>query len=336
MNLGSNTLIPIYDNEDSVCGIIYNDEPYYFQKNLQGDIVGIVDKDAKVVAKYSYDAWGVCTVTSDNSNVGIANVNMFRYRGYYYDFEIGMYYLWSRYFDPSIGRFINSDNPDIFVLYSVIENNLYTYCLNNPINNRDEKGRLATWIVKKIVSVILGVFVGLTQQFLSDVFLSAYNRKFSISSLGTYVSSAVNGGWDALWGGGIAVEICKSLISNIIGQMVDMWNGGEFDFEGLMWSIADGLFSYVLNKVFKTPKFIRDIKDQAVAKGIKGTKKLMKFLNKRVRQIEITKFTFGAIKEAIKSFVTDCLNYAKECAKEFYNDLCSLISPRKPTVNSYC
>ena len=186
MNLGSNTLIPIYDNEDSVCGIIYNDEPYYFQKNLQGDIVGIVDKDAKVVAKYSYDAWGVCTVTSDNSNVGIANVNMFRYRGYYYDFEIGMYYLWSRYFDPSIGRFINSDNPDIFVLYSVIENNLYTYCLNNPINNRDEKGRLATWIVKKIVSVILGVFVGLTQQFLSDVFLSAYNRKFSISSLGTY------------------------------------------------------------------------------------------------------------------------------------------------------
>lgn len=94
-------------------------------------------------------------ITSDNSNVGIANVNMFRYRGYYYDFEIGMYYLWSRYFDPSIGRFINSDNPDIFVLYSVIENNLYTYCLNNPINNRDEKGRLATWIVKKIVSVIL-------------------------------------------------------------------------------------------------------------------------------------------------------------------------------------
>lgn len=52
--------------------------------------------------------------------------------------------------------------------------------------------------------------------------------------------------------------------------------------------------------------------------------------------MEITKFTFGAIKEAIKSFVTDCLNYAKECAKEFYNDLCSLISPRKPTVNSYC
>ena len=151
MNLGSNTLIPIYDNEDSVCGIIYNDEPYYFQKNLQGDIVGIVDKDAKVVAKYSYDAWGVCTVTSDNSNVGIANVNMFRYRGYYYDFEIGMYYLWSRYFDPSIGRFINSDNPDIFVLYSVIENNLYTYCLNNPINNRDEKGRLLG-LLKKLLA----------------------------------------------------------------------------------------------------------------------------------------------------------------------------------------
>ena len=59
MNLGSNTLIPIYDNEDSVCGIIYNDEPYYFFTNLQGDVIAIADKQAKVVAKYSYDAWGV-------------------------------------------------------------------------------------------------------------------------------------------------------------------------------------------------------------------------------------------------------------------------------------
>ena len=32
-----NILVPMYDNADSVCGILYNDEPYYFQKNLQGD-----------------------------------------------------------------------------------------------------------------------------------------------------------------------------------------------------------------------------------------------------------------------------------------------------------
>ena len=88
----------MYDNEDAVCGIQYNGEPYYFFKNLQGDIIAITDKDAKVVAKYTYDAWGVCTIAQDVSDCGIANVNPFRYRGYYYDSEIGLYYLQSRYY----------------------------------------------------------------------------------------------------------------------------------------------------------------------------------------------------------------------------------------------
>ena len=46
-----NTLIPLYDNEDSVCGIVHNDIPYYFIKNLQGDVIAIVDKDARTVAR---------------------------------------------------------------------------------------------------------------------------------------------------------------------------------------------------------------------------------------------------------------------------------------------
>lgn len=90
---GGNTLTHIYDNEDSVCGIIYNDEPYYFQKNLQGDIVGIVDKNSAVVARYSYDAWGKCTIDSTTTNVTIANINPFCYRGYYFDKETNLYYL---------------------------------------------------------------------------------------------------------------------------------------------------------------------------------------------------------------------------------------------------
>lgn len=88
---GNNILTPLYDNEESVCGIVYNDVPYYFQKNLQGDVIAIVDKNAEIVAKYSYDAWGKVTVLdaqgvdiSDNK-IHIANINPFRYRGYYFD-----------------------------------------------------------------------------------------------------------------------------------------------------------------------------------------------------------------------------------------------------------
>ena len=76
---------------------------------MQGDVIAIVDKDAQTVARYSYDAWGVPEIKLDASDCEIATVNPFRYRGYYYDEEIGLYYLQSRYYDAKIGRFIISD-----------------------------------------------------------------------------------------------------------------------------------------------------------------------------------------------------------------------------------
>ena len=136
---GSNTLIPLYDNEDSVCGIVYNGEPYYFVKNLQGDVIAIVDEDVETVAKYSYDAWGVPEVKSDTSEIGIATINPYRYRGYYYDNEIGMYYLQSRYYNPVVGRFINADEvTDEYV--SMFKGNIFEYCANAPVGLIDIYG----------------------------------------------------------------------------------------------------------------------------------------------------------------------------------------------------
>ena len=138
---GGNTLIPLYDNEDSVCGILYNDIPYYFQKNLQGDVIAIVDKDAQTIARYSYDAWGVPTIKEDTSGCNISTVNPFRYRGYYYDEEIGLYYLQSRYYDAQTGRFIISDK--IFDSQILLLGNIHFYCNNNPINSIDSNGCFA-------------------------------------------------------------------------------------------------------------------------------------------------------------------------------------------------
>ena len=115
---GRNTILPLYDNEDAVCGIVYNNTPYYFLKNLQGDVIAVVDKEAKTVARYTYDAWGTCTVTKDDN--GIGTINPYRYRGYYYDVETGLYYLQSRYYDAGVGRFINADEVAL-VLYFIPE-----------------------------------------------------------------------------------------------------------------------------------------------------------------------------------------------------------------------
>ena len=90
-------------------------------KNTLGDIVAIRDESGNIVATYSYDAWGKCTVmnaygTVNTSSSFIGNVNPFRYRGYYYDTETGFYYLQTRYYDPTICRFINADNYELVAM----------------------------------------------------------------------------------------------------------------------------------------------------------------------------------------------------------------------------
>ena len=161
---GENTLIPIYDNEDSVCGIIYNGVPYYFQKNLQGDVIAITNKNGDVISRYSYDAWGVPTVAQDTSACSIATINPFRYRSYYFDKEIEMYYLQSRYYDPQIARFVNADDSVIIgAPPGETSHNIFVYCGNEPILNADYQGFfvIRRWMVSAIVDFLLGLIPGI-------------------------------------------------------------------------------------------------------------------------------------------------------------------------------
>ena len=144
----TNYLIPLYDNEENVCGILYNDIPYYFLKNLQGDVIAICNQDGQPKARYIYDAWGSCCITDNDLESDIANINPFRYRGYYYDAEIGMYYLQSRYYDPTLGRFVNGDDADYLLEYfSTNEYHMYSYCGNNSANFADETGHFRINII---------------------------------------------------------------------------------------------------------------------------------------------------------------------------------------------
>ena len=62
----------------------------------------------------------------------LGSVQPFRYRGYVFDEETGLYYLRSRYYNPGWGRFVNAD--------ALIDQNLYSYCKNSPIQFHDPSG----------------------------------------------------------------------------------------------------------------------------------------------------------------------------------------------------
>ena len=191
---GDDTLVFMYDNNSDIFGVIYNDVEYYYIKNAQNDVIGIADKDGKVALKYSYDAWGkVISITDRNGNdinnlktekfdpttgetiteydengnvivpvhpyVRLAHINPILYRSYYYDKETGWYYLNTRYYSPDMCRFINADGY-IQTGQSMLDKNMFAYCLNNPINLIDSTGKMATAVIVSLIIVVAAAIAG--------------------------------------------------------------------------------------------------------------------------------------------------------------------------------
>ena len=155
----------LYDESGSVYSIVYDGDQYYFLKNQQGDVVQILSVWGTKLVEYSYDAWGNYSVVYSHSSYGaLAEINPIRYRSYFYDFETGFYYLQSRYYDPEIGRWINADTTDVLSLlyYHPGQYNLFSYCNNNPVNDRDDDGQLS-WLAKiAIGAAAIAIGVGVT------------------------------------------------------------------------------------------------------------------------------------------------------------------------------
>ena len=120
----------------------YNGTEYYYLRNGQNDIVGLMDESGVRVVEYIYDAWGKLISTTGTLATTLGADNPFRYRGYYYDTETGLYYLTTRYYAPEVCRFISAD-VYMSTGQSVIGGNMWAYCLNNPVVCTDGDGTIA-------------------------------------------------------------------------------------------------------------------------------------------------------------------------------------------------
>ena len=164
LSWGSNRMHFTYDSLGPA-SVTYNGVKYFYLKNAQGDVTGLVNASGTQVVSYTYDPWGAPMSTDGTMASTLGAANPLRYRGYVYDSETGLYYLSSRYYNPTWGRFINADTADVLGASPGKANwdkNLFAYCDNDPVNRQDNGGDL--WqevLVDALISGVVGGVFGL-------------------------------------------------------------------------------------------------------------------------------------------------------------------------------
>ena len=133
MTSGTDELHVFYDAQNRPAVVVYNGTAYAYVKSLQGNVVAILDENGNAVVSYGYDAWGAPLWCTGELAETLGKVQPFRFRGYVFDEETGLYYLRSRYYNPRWGRFVNADG-------AIIQKNLFAYCSNGPIVGYDPSG----------------------------------------------------------------------------------------------------------------------------------------------------------------------------------------------------
>lgn len=153
--LGTNTDTPvpitiIYDDNNLPIGIVSpSGMSLYYQKDIHGNIIGLLTAEGEYLANVYYDAWGnfYLDIQGDNSleraiNAIIVAFNPCMYHGYLYDYELGLYFNQGRCYSPAWGRYLNSDDPTSLLETSEnpLDSNLYLFCKNNAVNEMDKYG----------------------------------------------------------------------------------------------------------------------------------------------------------------------------------------------------
>ena len=139
MTSGADELHFFYDAQNRPAVVLYNGTAYAYVKNLQGDVIALLDGTGNVVVSYVYDAWGAPIGKSGSMAETLGSVQPFRYRGYVFDEETGLYYLRSRYYNPGWGRFVNADV--LIGAGKLLSHNFFAYCANAPVSFSDKHGQ---------------------------------------------------------------------------------------------------------------------------------------------------------------------------------------------------
>ena len=167
MSVAGKNLYFSYSPEGVPFAMVYSGVNYLYATNLQGDVTAILDIAGNPVVEYTYDAWGNILTISGSMATTLGTHNPLRYRGYVYDWETGLYYLQSRYYDPELGRFINGDAL-VSTGQGFAGNNMFVYCLNSPVSRIEILGYISEDAAKKIIKDNIASIIEAGQEFSVD------------------------------------------------------------------------------------------------------------------------------------------------------------------------
>ena len=243
-------------NGEGPTGFVLNNTLYTYRKNLFGDIIAVYNGTSKV-AEYAYDAYGNCRVIT-GSNIG--TLNPFRYRGYYFDEDMKLYYLQSRYYDPETGRFINADDVSYLDPETIHGLNLYAYCGNNPVMYSDPSGHFL------IGAIIIGALIGAITSTISGIADGKSGGKLALHILGGALLGAVLGA-ATTFGGVLGTGALAATAGNVIGGLA---------FSGIA-SFAAGVFKYAAQEVWTKENASWDWSTALANGGIAAVQGLVSF-----------------------------------------------------------
>ncbi|MBI6871805.1 RHS repeat-associated core domain-containing protein [Clostridium aciditolerans] len=253
---GTDKIYYTYDSSGKLISMNLNGTEYYYTRNAQGDIIGLFDTNGNDVVSYTYDTWGKVVSIDGSLKDTVGVKNPYRYRGYRFDTETGLYYLNARYYNPELGRFINADSIGGKV-GELLSHNVFAYCTNNHVNLKDSNGNWPTltdiwngiknsWnyvskqvqVSVKIAIVTIAVAVGV--KYIENKVVSRKNFK-----------SKSNAGWD-------------------MPQRGKIINGREYS-------------KHALERMApKTPQVKAELEQRALVNGLKrGTKAFEKYVDPR-------------------------------------------------------
>ena len=304
--MGNDIIWFIYDVDGEILGFTYNDTPYYYIKNLQGDVVKIVDGMGVPVATYTYDPWGKITSTTGT----LAEINPIRYRGYYYDNETGLYYLNSRYYDPETCRFVNADGQ-LSTGGDLTGTNIFAYCGNNPVNRLDSTGEAWWhWALGAAVVVACAVAVVVTAGGAAAAVaaVAAVGNGVAATTTATTVAAAAFIGSATVYG---AAVYDAAITSSSVEEFND-----KGDWDVVLSTIGGAVFNGALAYVGTKPQAPKTQSSSSVSNGacfVSGTAVLTVTGNAAIETVEAGDFVWAsnpetgevALKRVVQTFVNE-------------------------------